>query len=145
MVRAQLAIYANQTGSNILVEGNDVLLKPHATMTLALAFHELATNAAKYGALSVATGSVEVKISRAPGVPHPRVIVHWSESGGPPVATPVRRGFGTTIVERSLKEDLDAKVRRTFAAEGVQCILEFSLSHTIGSLGNSETNKPAPA
>jgi two-component sensor histidine kinase len=71
-------------------------------LALGLVFHELATNAAKYGALSTAAGRVSVRWTTADDVSGRHLAIEWAESGGPPVAAPARRGFGSRLVERSL-------------------------------------------
>jgi len=94
-----------------------------------LAFHELATNAAKYGALSVPQGWVEVEWSvetregAAPEDGERRLIVLWSERGGPPVTPPTRRGFGSRVIEQGLAYDLDGTIGLEFPPDGVRCAI----------------------
>jgi two-component sensor histidine kinase len=89
-----------------------------------MAFHELATNAVKYGALSVAGGKVLVawRMSR-PG----RLHVEWRETGGPPVSPPQRQGFGSRLIERALARDLNGDARLYFPSEGVRCCINIPL------------------
>lgn len=85
------------------VEGQDLLLGPKTSLTLALIIHELSTNAAKYGALSVATGRVKVSASVDHGTASsPMLVLLWSESGGPLVTVPTRKGFGTRLISMGL-------------------------------------------
>ena len=109
------------------VEGPDVDLSPAQALTLGLVFHELATNAAKYGALSAEEGCVRVEWSL--GSPHCLdLVLTWRESGGPPVAEPSRRGFGSRLIERSVAGDLGGEARLTFAHGGLECRLTADLS-----------------
>jgi two-component sensor histidine kinase len=87
-------------------------------LRIAVTLHELATNAAKYGALSVAEGSVEVKWSRAADG---RLVLRWTKRGGPPVKPPRRQGFGTRVIERMIRGSLKGKMRFDWRAEGLAC------------------------
>jgi two-component sensor histidine kinase len=78
------------------IDGPTVVLKPELAQAIAVALHELATNAAKYGALSAAKGRVRVEWSRAADG---QLVLRCTETGGPPVNPPTRKGFGTTVVE----------------------------------------------
>ena len=110
-----------------------MVLTPKATLTLAMALHELATNAAKYGALSTREGRVEVNWSVANTGVDPRLTIEWIEIGGPPVRPPVRRGFGSQLIERTVAYELEASVQRDFLEEGVRCRIEFLLTDKTGS------------
>jgi len=102
LIRSQLALYFDRSGSQITVEGPPVLLRPEAAQSLGLALHELATNAAQFGALSSPAGRISItwtwQHQRIPAV----IEILWEESGGPEVSTPEQRGFGTLVVERNL-------------------------------------------
>jgi two-component sensor histidine kinase len=97
-------------------------------LALAMALQELATNAVKYGALSNGAGQIRVlwKLNSA-SAPN-RLNLMWEESDGPPVHEPVRRGFGTRLIERSLAHDLAGEVRIEFAPTGVQCSVDAPLA-----------------
>jgi two-component sensor histidine kinase len=86
-------------------------------LALSLALHELATNAAKYGALSRPEGRVELRWK----VQDDRLDLTWRESGGPTVVPPTRRGFGSRLIENALSRDLDGQTRLEFGPEGVHC------------------------
>jgi two-component system, chemotaxis family, CheB/CheR fusion protein len=121
-------------GKNIVIDGDDgVLLAPKATLALAMALHELATNAAKYGALSASEGQVAVTWSVA-DASDPQVTLDWIETGGPPVTPPTRRGFGSDLIERMLPHELAATVTRDFPAAGVRCRIAFSLTDKVGQV-----------
>jgi two-component sensor histidine kinase len=104
-------------GGNVDVAGPPVALSAKCALTLGLAVHELATNAAKYGALSTATGRVEVHwtIDRNTDA----LTISWQERNGPPVAQPSRTGFGRLLLERAVTADLKASVALAFPPEGV--------------------------
>lgn len=103
--------------------GPEVMLPPRTAVSLALALHELCTNAVKYGALSNDTGRVEVKWSVVGDTPE-RLQLIWQESGGPPVSPPATRGFGSRLIERALAAELEAPVELSFPPDGVRCVIE---------------------
>jgi PAS domain S-box-containing protein len=107
-----------------VAEGPDVELPPKIAVSLALALHELATNASKYGALSAATGRVEIRWLHEDG--HLRLV--WRESGGPLVDPPAKRGFGTRMIERGLAADLGGAVKIDFRTDGVVCTVDAQLA-----------------
>ena len=124
-------------------EGPDLTLTPRAANAVSLALHELATNAVKYGALSVESGRVEVSWSTtAQG----GFILHWIESGGPHVSLPERRGFGSTLLERVTGRELGGEVRIDYRAEGVRAVVEAdsrAVASVIEKAAAIETTGPA--
>jgi two-component sensor histidine kinase len=90
-------------------------------LALAMAFQELATNAVKYGALSMPGGEIRITWEVDPADAGTDLHLRWEERGGPPVEAPARRGFGTRLIERSLAQDLDGDVWIEFAPTGVVC------------------------
>jgi PAS domain S-box-containing protein len=108
--------------------GPDVRLQPQTAVSVAMAIHELCTNALKYGALSNEAGAVNLRWdveSAEDGARRLRLV--WEESGGPAVAPPPRRGFGTRLIERGLASDLGGTARIAFHPEGVVCTVEAPL------------------
>ena len=101
------------------IKGPPVRLAPSISLTLALALHELATNAAKYGALSVEGGAVTISWEIKNDTVEPKVRLRWSERGGPPVQPPTRKGFGSRLLERSFSAELDGAAAVHYAPEGV--------------------------
>jgi two-component sensor histidine kinase len=101
-------------------EGPDIELAPDTARHLALVFHELVTNAAKYGALSKTGGRVLISWKHLDGV----VKLEWSEEGGPVVSPPKKLGFGSRIVTQTLKA-LSGSITPTFAPEGLHCSMMF--------------------
>nr|WP_298101112.1 PAS domain S-box protein [uncultured Shinella sp.] len=111
------AVCADPEGS-LQISGPYCLLKPKLALSLSIAIHELATNAAKHGALSVDAGVIAVRWS-IEGANTRRLRLAWEESGGPPVSTPQQRGFGTRLLEQGLARELDAQVALSFPPSGV--------------------------
>jgi PAS domain S-box-containing protein len=116
------------TDNRIIVDGGEVRLSPRLALTLAMIVHELATNAAKYGSLSAAEGCVRVswRVEAREGS-RPTLRISWEESGGPPVAPPRRRGFGTLLVERSVAAEHDGRSSLEFAESGLRAAIEIPL------------------
>ena len=135
------AVSAQSGSGRILLSGpEDVIpLRPIQAQTLVLAFHQLATNAAKHGALSGETGEVRVTW-QGDGPGHP-ALLEWIETGGPTLRAqaPARRGFGTRLLERSLAHDLgkDASVRLDFRREGLQAEIRFTAAALEAANSNS--------
>jgi two-component sensor histidine kinase len=113
-------------GRRIEVDGADVSLEPDMAQSFALCLHELTTNAAKYGALSVPSGRVRVEWSRSS---EGRLSLRWSESGGPLVKPPTRRGFGTKMLETFMA--IKGKIQHEWRAEGLRC--EITMFDMAGS------------
>lgn len=105
------------------ISGPLLWLSPRSALALALALHELGTNAAKYGALSRDGGTVRIAWREEAG----RLLLEWKESGGPPVVAPERRGFGSRLIERGLESDLAGRARLAFEPDGMRCTIEASL------------------
>jgi PAS domain S-box-containing protein len=108
----------------LTVSGPHVNLEPKTAVALALATHELATNAVKYGALSTPDGRVGVRWTTDSGL----LRFTWSETGGPTVEGPIQRGFGARLLEQGLAEELQGSVRIEFRPEGVVCSVEAQLA-----------------
>jgi PAS domain S-box-containing protein len=126
LVRNQLAPYV--TDANIIISGTDVMLPPVGTQAMAMVLHELVTNAAKYGALSVPSGRVLVSWERrANGHAAANLVFVWRELGGPPTATEVQSGYGTRLIRELVPYDLGGTVDLQFAATGVSCKIELPL------------------
>ena len=116
LIRAQLAHFSHLFGTGIVLDGpEDVLLTTHATQSLAIAINELATNAEKYGALSVPDGRVRLSW----GLDDGEFWVEWRESGGPPVTVPARSGFGLFVLEEVTARNLRADVVCDWAESGL--------------------------
>ena len=113
----ELSPYSEKDEGRVQIDGPQVLLEPNAAQVVAVTLHELATNAAKYGALSVPNGQIGLKwLHEADG----RLILHWREIGGPAVKTPTHQGFGTRVIERTIGQ-LKGKARFDWHADGLVC------------------------
>jgi two-component sensor histidine kinase len=109
-------------GSRADVDGPDLRLEPQSAQSIAMVLHELTTNAVKYGALSVAAGRVRIEWSRADGG---MLVLRWSETGGPPVKPPTRRGFGSRVVDQIIRTQLHGDARFDWRPDGLWCEIEF--------------------
>jgi len=127
IVTAELSPYGSGEGGRIAIAGEDVGLDSKQVLIVGLALHELATNAAKYGALSVPTGRVEVSWNVRAAGDGPVLRFQWVESGGPAVEAPSRRGFGSQLIERGLRHELQADVDLDFRREGVRFSMQVPL------------------
>jgi PAS domain S-box-containing protein len=117
IAKQELAPYVANDETRVKIEGPQVLLEPDAAQTMAVALHELATNAAKYGALSTAKGRIEIKWSHeADGW----LILRWAEMAGPAVQTPTRQGFGGRVIDRMINQ-LKGKALFDWRPEGLVC------------------------
>lgn len=120
VVEAELLPYAQEGDHEVELEGPEIELAPNDALSLGLATHELATNAAKYGALSQSGGKVAVHWKLvAPAL----MRIEWKETGGPPVAPQRGRGFGTDLIERIVAHELKNPVELAFEPDGVRCVL----------------------
>ncbi len=128
LVRSQLGHYIDRDESQVSVEGPNVHLKPEAAQSLGLALHELAVNAAKYGALSTPKGRVEILWDRheSEGA---GIVIRWLERDGPVVEHPKKHGFGTLAIQRNLSRSLEADVDLNFAQDGVSCTITIPEQH----------------
>jgi two-component sensor histidine kinase/PAS domain-containing protein len=119
----ELAPYRREGELRARIDGPHLLLEPNAAQAVAVILHELSTNAAEYGALSVPKGQVELTWSRAA---NERLIVDWTESGGPPANKPTRESFGTRIIDRMIGQ-LKGEIHRDWRAKGLACqiVLQF--------------------
>jgi PAS domain S-box-containing protein len=137
LVRRELAPYA--TSDNTRIEGPDVVLSAEAGQTLAMVFHELATNAAKFGAMSSTGGCVSVRWSLVHnGRANSLLYIDWKESGGPKVAPSTRSGFGTSVVRELIPYELGGRVDYLLAPDGVVCKMEIH-----GAWLSGDTTRPA--
>jgi PAS domain S-box-containing protein len=115
----EFAAYHTGDAQKITATGPDVSIEPRTAQTLALALHELATNAAKYGALSVLSGRVQLTWELQPD----SLVLRWVESGGPPATPPASPGFGIRVISASVERQLEGEVRFEWHPEGLQCSL----------------------
>ncbi|WP_052002661.1 PAS domain S-box protein [Microvirga sp. BSC39] len=124
IVMGAIGPYRYDGENRVQVSGSDVRLSPQMALALAMALHELATNAVKYGALSNEMGEIRITWAVRPSADAPHFHLVWIESSGPPVVVPTRRGFGTRLIERSLAQELQGRVQLAFEPTGLVCTLD---------------------
>lgn len=122
----------NPGAGRLRINGPSLRLKPQAALALAMALHELATNAVKYGSLSVSDGTLDLNWRVAGMGEDRRLQLKWVERGGPPVSPPATKGFGTRLIERSLAFELNSESGIRFDPEGVTCEIDASLWEVVG-------------
>ncbi len=118
---------AGAAAERVRIAGPGVLIPPQTAVSLSLAFHELCTNAIKYGSLSTAEGRIELHWALAGPDGAAVLRLQWREFAGPPVAVPARSGFGTRLLERGLARELGGTVELKFEPAGLVCVLEAPL------------------
>jgi len=118
LVKQELSPYSHEGEERTRIDGPTVMLKPDVAQAIAMALHELATNAAKYGALSRAKGEVHVKWSFAAD---DRVMLRWTEAAGPPVNPPTHKGFGTDVIGAMIRAHVGGDMRLDWRTEGLVC------------------------
>lgn len=128
VVAEAVAPFSNVREDRLHLGGPRVRVPPRMALSLSMALQELATNAAKYGALSGEQGQISISWHVATSSVRSRLRLRWEESGGPPVAMPSRRGFGSRLIERGLAQELDGEVRIEFAPSGVVCTVDAPLT-----------------
>lgn len=139
MFKTEVAAFLGKKAGRVEIEGPPVLLAPHAFATMALVAHEMVTNSAKYGALKDSHGKVRVswEIDEMG-----RLIITWIERGGPAVQAPTRRGFGSTVIERSIPYDLQGEAEIKYAMAGVEArfVIPAALIEPVEGIANSAPN-----
>jgi two-component sensor histidine kinase len=129
VLEAELRPHGGVDHQRIRAFGDVVKLKPQQALSLGLAFHELATNAIKYGSLSTAQGRLVIEWNvEAPETGDRQLALRWREQDGPPVARPTRRGFGTRLIERSIVHELGGAIEADYASSGLECLIKVPLT-----------------
>ncbi|WP_027442575.1 HWE histidine kinase domain-containing protein [Erythrobacter cryptus] len=126
LITEELAPYTGGDPARFRLTGEDVLVVPAAYTMLALVVHELATNSAKYGALSARAGCVSVSLARTA---RGDLAIAWRESGGPPVTAPAREGFGSTIITRAIPHELGGTATLNFRLTGLEADFVIPARH----------------
>jgi PAS domain S-box-containing protein len=121
LVMQEILPYSERSDKRIRVDGPPLFLETNTAQTVAVALHELTTNAAKYGALSVSDGRIEIAWSHGGGKP---LLLRWRETGGPVVKPPTRKGFGTRVMEAMVQSQLSGSIRFDWRSEGLVCEIE---------------------
>lgn len=126
----ELAPYDTDAARRVGLHGEPVHLSPKIAVTLGMVVHEMATNAAKYGALSQAEGRVDVTWWVRQEAGAQRLHLEWTESDGPPMPTLGRQGFGSRLILQSVQRDLEGAVKFDYRPDGLHCVFEFPLTST---------------
>jgi PAS domain S-box-containing protein len=116
---------ADGRAERIVIKGTNVRFPPKAALALGIAFNELATNAVKYGAISNATGSILIEWTIEPSSEGDRIILRWQERGGPTVAPPTHKGFGSRMIEQGLALELEGTAHLNYASDGLVCLMNL--------------------
>jgi PAS domain S-box-containing protein len=133
LIRSQLSSYLDGAPVQVTMEGPAIALKPEAAQNLGLAFHELAINAAKFGALSVPGGRVSITWVRRESHADKAVELDWREQRGPKVRARRKKGFGSMVIERNLARALDAEVNMEFDPDGLHCHIVIPASQILAA------------
>jgi two-component sensor histidine kinase len=141
LIRAQLAAYLDDEGQRVSANGPAIVLKPEAAQSLGLALHELAANAARFGALSAEKGQVVIGWERTQTPRGEALVLDWRELGGPTVKARRKRGFGTAAIERNLALSLEADVSLDFEPEGVHCRVVIPSIHLLARPENTSAQR----
>lgn len=144
LARAQLDHFKGLIGDRITLDGGAVPLSPSAMQAIGMALHELATNASKYGALSNDTGRVAIKWQRILEFDAERFVMTWTESDGPAVTPPTRRGFGSTVTGAMVRMSLDGLVTTSFDSAGFAWRLECPSANVIEDKASADGQGEQP-
>jgi PAS domain S-box-containing protein len=120
LVKEEFAPYNSESVTRASFVGPKIVLSPAMAQTIALAVHELATNAAKYGALSAPSGRIDLRWARHPGA----LALEWTEQGGPKIEPPTRKGYGTRVVTAGIERQLGGQVDFSWQADGLRCTIQ---------------------
>jgi two-component sensor histidine kinase len=131
ILEKELSPYNDDKGERIILDGPSAELPSEAAVPIGMAIHELTTNAAKYGALSVNTGRVVVRWTSEPDADGIRLKLSWDESGGPKIKPPKKQGFGSRLLHRVLTTQMNAKVEMDFKPTGLHVSIDAVLKAAV--------------
>lgn len=140
LIEAETSAYLGHKAGRVRLGGPEVLLQPQAFSTLALVVHELVTNAATHGSLSGSSGSIAVEWELEPGG---GLAIRWQEMNGPPVQAPQRRGFGSTIIERSVPYDLHGEAEISYGIGGLSARFLVPTHHILPGAPEEQAERAA--
>jgi two-component sensor histidine kinase len=134
LISDELMIHLIREGEQAALDGPAVRLRPKAAQLVALAVHELCSNAVEHGAFGLAEGEVEVRwsVDGAGATPAGELTLVWKETGGAGIGPPARQGFGMQVLTEMLSYELGAKVDLAFEADGLRCTVRFPLTPRVG-------------
>jgi PAS domain S-box-containing protein len=128
VLATELGPYASEGSPRFVANGPEVWLSPRAVLALGMVFHELATNAVKYGSLSAPQGRVEVTWRKGQADGSEVLELEWRELGGPSVSSPGRKGFGSRLIDQTVTRELSGRIRFEFEPSGLRCVLEIPVT-----------------
>jgi two-component sensor histidine kinase len=134
----ELMAHLVREGEQAAIAGPRVRLRPRAALVMALALHELTSNGIEHGSLALPQGRVTVTWQIEPGDPEPALALTWKETGGRAVTKPIRRGFGTALLEEMLAYEFEAQTTLTYEPDGLRCALRVPLTARIGRILTSD-------
>ena len=140
VVRQTMAPFS--ASERVAVQGPAVRLTPKQSLAISMALHELATNAAKYGALSTDRGRVRIEWTVTNGAAPARLHLTWSEQDGPAVRPPEKQGFGSRLISRSLANELSGTAQLEFRPDGVVCLISTPIGWGAVGLGAIIPQRP---
>lgn len=141
LLRQQLLPFADVHGSRLQLTGPEIVFKAEAVQAVGLAIHELATNAVKYGALSIPTGKVSVSWTLEKNTSATdELLLNWVEQEGPPVTPPARKGFGHMVIGEMIERALSGKVTVKFATEGLKWSVLIPVTNLVSE---TQVNRPS--
>jgi PAS domain S-box-containing protein len=122
--------YCRLNPETLGIRGEPIKVSAQSSLTLAMIFHELASNAAKFGALSTAEGRLAISWAVANGIRPPTLVIKWQETGGPPVTEPSRLGFGSRLLQHGVSRQFRGSTRLDYDPSGLRCTMEIPLPST---------------
>ncbi|SDM76403.1 Two-component sensor histidine kinase, contains HisKA and HATPase domains [Methylobacterium phyllostachyos] len=149
LISDELMIHLIREGDQAELAGPAVRLRPKAAQVMALAVHELCSNAIEHGVLGLSRGKVAViwSIDDRVGAAPDTLTLVWKETGGSDVAAPTRRGFGMQVLTEMLRYELNAHIDLAFEADGLRCTIRWPLAprvgHVVDEAGSEEVGEPA--
>jgi two-component sensor histidine kinase len=143
VLKAELKPYEDEAGRRVTLNGPTVPLSPRVAVALGMAAHELATNAAKHGSLSVPEGRLGVDWEVVDDGLGSRLHLTWKETGGPRVQEPSRKGFGSRLLQHGIARELDGETHLDFAVEGLGCRMLVSLDEAAPVMGSRPSRTDA--
>lgn len=145
LVQQVMSPYRGAGEDRVTISGPAIPVPPQFVLPLALVFHELATNAAKYGALSVTAGRVDIGWRSERKAEGTEIRLVWREVGGPAVSLPTREGFGSTLIRRTIAYELEGEAELEYAAQGVVCTITFLLRRNSTRVLEEAVRSASPA
>ena len=127
ILKRELTPYVGEDADRVIIEGDNLSLNREPAIALELVFHELVTNAIKYGSMSNDSGTITIRWNRTKDENGEQVRIDWVESGGPPIESTGDAGFGSLLIEGSVAHDLAGTLQMRFKPNGLHCVIEFPL------------------